>query len=314
MSRPARQGFAQKSVEGIKDSNNAEGIDGMERIGGIRFVAVDLDGTVLVEHRGVSERTIAAFRALKARGITPLVATGRPRRSALPWVDRLGVDAGLVCHNGAAVYDGAGKLLAETTIPEKAARRLCIASRAIPIHFHGFAGDEWLYEVARAGTLRYEERSGFKGRQVDFSALPRLGFHKAMFVGTEEEAPALEELLEREFGNGRGGADGGGNGFGTDGSGLEVYATGSGFVELVAPGIGKGSSLAILVSALGGTMAEVLAFGDAWNDLDMLLKAGIGVAMGNAPAAIRERVGRVAPPAAEDGVALWLEALLAGRP
>ncbi|MEI6875538.1 MAG: Cof-type HAD-IIB family hydrolase [Spirochaetota bacterium] len=257
-----------------------------------RFVAVDLDGTVLLEDQGISPRTLAAFELLRARGVTPLVATGRPRRSSLAWAVKLGVGAGLVCHNGAVVYSATAAILAETTIPEEAARRLVTIARSIPNHFHGFVGDEWLFEAVHPGTARYEHRSGFPGRQVDFDRIPRLGFHKAMFVATEEDAPGIAARLRIEL----------------EGE-IEVYPSGSGFVEVVASGIGKGKSLSILVESLGGSMAEVLAFGDAWNDEDMLLRAGVGVAMGNAPAELRERVGRVALPIGQDGVAAWLEAL-----
>ena len=260
---------------------------------GIRYVAVDLDGTVLIEDRGISERTIAAFAELKKRGLVPLVATGRPRRSTLRWASLLGVVSGLVCHNGAVVYDATASVLAETTIPEKTARALVLFARGIPTHFHGFAGDEWLYETVHEGTARYEHRSGFAGRRVEWALVPELRFHKAMFVATEGEAPEIASKLRAEFGDD-----------------LEVYPTGSGFVEVVAPGIGKGKSLAILVESLGGRMDEVLAFGDAWNDEDLLVRAGIGVAMGNAPKALRDKIGTLAPAARDDGVAVWLEDFL----
>jgi len=258
-----------------------------------RFVAVDLDGTVLLDGR-IGERTLAVFASLRARGLVILVATGRPRRSTLPWAAKLGAVSGLVCHNGAAVYDAAGALLSEVTIEDGTARRLVALARGIPQHFHGFIGDEWYYETPREGTARYEGRSGFPGRRVDFSSMERLGFHKTMFVATEPEVPALVEAVSDSLG-----------------PALEIYPTGSGFVELVAPGISKGRSLARLVESLGGRMEEVLAFGDAWNDLDMLRMAGAGVAMGNAPEPMRAQLSLVAPPASEEGVALWLEENLA---
>ncbi|MEI6386969.1 MAG: HAD family hydrolase [Spirochaetota bacterium] len=254
-----------------------------------RFLAVDLDGTVVDGASGVSQATIEVFAALRARGLKLLVATGRSRRSALPWVEILAARDGLICHNGAAVYDAAGKLLTQTVIPESEARSLVELSRSLPYHFHGFVGDEWLFERIDAETERYEKRSGFKGRKVDFDSIPDLGFNKAMFVATEEDVPAISSRIRVALGDS-----------------VEIYPTGSGFVEVVAPGVSKGVSLDFLVQRLGGSMSEVIAFGDAGNDEDMLRKAGLGIAMGDASDELKERIGRVTAKVSEDGVATWL--------
>ena len=57
--------------------------------------------------------------------------------------------------------------------------------------------------------------------------------------------------------------------------------------------------------------ADVIAFGDDFNDLEMLRWAGLGVAMGNAEAAAKEAADRVAATNDEDGVARVLEEMLA---
>lgn len=50
----------------------------------------------------------------------------------------------------------------------------------------------------------------------------------------------------------------------------------------------------------------MVAFGDSFNDLDMLQYAGLGVAMGNAPEAIKAAANRVTANNNEDGIALVL--------
>jgi hypothetical protein len=254
-----------------------------------KFLAVDLDGTVVDGVAGVSQATIAVFATLRARGVKLLVATGRSRRSALPWVELLAARDGLICHNGAAVYDAAGRLISQTVIPEADARRLVELSRRLSYHFHGFVGDEWLFERTDAESERYEKKSGFKGRRVDFDSIPTLDFNKAMFVATEEDVAEISSRIREALGDS-----------------AEIYPTGSGFVEVVAPGVSKGESLAFLVGRLGGSMSEVIAFGDAGNDEDMLRRAGLGIAMGDASDELKERIGRVTSRVSEDGVAMWL--------
>lgn len=59
----------------------------------------------------------------------------------------------------------------------------------------------------------------------------------------------------------------------------------------------------------GLSWKNVIAFGDAGNDTPMIKKAAIGVALGNARDNVREHADLVAPPCAEDGVAVMLEKL-----
>ncbi|MDP3179772.1 MAG: HAD hydrolase family protein, partial [Spirochaetaceae bacterium] len=94
---------------------------------------------------------------------------------------------------------------------------------------------------------------------------------------------------------------------------VSVFFSGPGFLEIVKTGVSKAGGLEAWLARRGRSLGEVLAFGDAENDEQMLLEAGVGVAMANAPARLRELVGCCAPSVDEDGVAVYLEALLAGE-
>src|SRR5205807_2412191 len=61
-----------------------------------------------------------------------------------------------------------------------------------------------------------------------------------------------------------------------------TYSTNNGLVEIVAVGIDKATGIAEIAGPLGITDADIVAFGDMPNDVPMLLRAGLGVAMGNA--------------------------------
>ncbi|HTX74195.1 MAG TPA: HAD hydrolase family protein [Rectinemataceae bacterium] len=310
----------------------------MSRTDRIKVLALDLDGTVLAPGNRLSRRNVEAVEAFRRRGGLVVVASGRARRSALPWALRLGGASALVCHNGAAVYEldgkgsvvlpaampgaeaaaragnaespekaagsmpppqaeGVGRLIAETRLPEEVCRRLVALSREVGVHFHGFAEDAWLYECSRPGTPVYEARSGFPGLVVDFDTIPSLAFHKAMFVG--EPGPEIDSIAgrARELCS----------------DSATVLFSGPGFLEIVAAGVSKARGLRAFLDRRQLALEEVFAIGDAENDEEMLLASGIGVVMGDAPAELRARVGRVTAGIAEDGAALAIEAFLAGR-
>lgn len=266
---------------------------------GIRVLAVDLDGTLVTSAYEMSDRSVAALTAFRATGRELVVATGRSRRSALPWARRMGGVSAMVCQNGAMVYDFAGspggRLISETRLPEDAVRRVVALSRELDLHFHGFGGDDWFYERRRPGTALYERRSGFGGTLVDFDEMRHPAFNKLMFVGEQGEAVEAAAVAAAEACAGE----------------ASVFFSSPGFLEIVPRGVDKAAGLAVWLGTRGLTLAEVMAIGDADNDREMILAAGYGIAMAGAPAELRARAAAVAGGVDEDGAAAAIESFLA---
>jgi hydroxymethylpyrimidine pyrophosphatase-like HAD family hydrolase len=96
-------------------------------------------------------------------------------------------------------------------------------------------------------------------------------------------------------------------------AGVAVPYHGAGeWVELLPEGVSKASGLAAICRELGVDREDVVAVGDAWNDIPMLEWAGTGVAMGASAPQVLEVADRVVPSAAEDGVAVLIAELLDG--
>ncbi len=89
---------------------------------------------------------------------------------------------------------------------------------------------------------------------------------------------------------------------------------GLGFVEITAPGVDKASGLAVVAEALGITSADVCVFGDMPNDVPMFRWAGWRrVAVANAHPEVLALADEVTASNDADGVARWVEALLASH-
>ncbi|HEV3399022.1 MAG TPA: HAD family hydrolase, partial [Actinomycetes bacterium] len=101
---------------------------------GIRLVASDLDGTLLLPDETVSERTRAALAAAREAGITVVLVSGRQPRSLGPIAERIGVGGIAICANGALVWDlDAGTMVDATPLAAEVAARLVHALReAVP--------------------------------------------------------------------------------------------------------------------------------------------------------------------------------------
>jgi Cof subfamily protein (haloacid dehalogenase superfamily) len=92
---------------------------------------------------------------------------------------------------------------------------------------------------------------------------------------------------------------------------LTVTHMGADVAEIGPASIDKRAGLAWLCTELGVERADVIAFGDEWNDITMIEWAGHGVAMNNADSHVKAVADEIAPSNAADGVAIVLEALLA---
>jgi len=83
------------------------------------------------------------------------------------------------------------------------------------------------------------------------------------------------------------------------------------FVEATHPQANKGEAVRYLAEELLDLKPDqVMTVGDNFNDLEMLRYAGLGVAMGDAPAAVKQAADWVAPGVEQDGVAVALEQFL----
>ena len=92
--------------------------------------------------------------------------------------------------------------------------------------------------------------------------------------------------------------------------GFEATLSGAPFVEVMAEGVTKATGLARLCEHLGVSRTDVVAFGDALNDVEMLRWAGHGVAMAGAEAVVLDAADEVAASNDDDGVARVIERML----
>jgi hydroxymethylpyrimidine pyrophosphatase-like HAD family hydrolase len=76
---------------------------------------------------------------------------------------------------------------------------------------------------------------------------------------------------------------------------LSVVTSGHGCIDLIVSGVHKGHALDKLMEIWDIQPEEVMAFGDARNDLEMLKKAKYGFVMANGTEFMKQEIGRVAP-------------------
>jgi Cof subfamily protein (haloacid dehalogenase superfamily) len=265
----------------------------------VRLVAVDLDGTLLRDDLTVSSRTRAAIGAARAAGIEVVVVTARSPRSVREIARAAGIGGLALCANGAIVFDlDRDRIVEHTPLAAATVHRLVAAWRALrPEIVFGWElelrfGSEPAYEALRDDTTWPRPEGSFE--PLDALAWGRPVTKLLARAPGADPDDLLAEAVTL--------------------AGTDAVATRAGrvFVELMAPGVGKGTALSALAATQSIDPAQVVAFGDHLTDAAMLSWAGLGVAVANAQPAVLAVADLVTASNDEDGVAIVLERLVDG--
>jgi len=262
-----------------------------------KLVALDLDGTLLNSAKQLTDRSRAAVHALADAGTTIVLASGRMFRDCMePQVAMLGVEAPVICYNGAIVLEPAtGEILSERPVAAELVSPLlqfaAETDRTINLY-----EDDRLY--CRRPTKWTELYCGRTGAQPIFRDDLYEWFEgrSSTKVLILEEPPVIEELFVEWKTR-------------MDGQ-LYVTVTDPEYLEFMNPTANKGWALHSLCDRLGIAHSDSAAFGDARNDLPLIEAAGIGVAMANGRPELHAVADIIAPTNDEDGVAQVIEGWL----
>lgn len=243
----------------------------------------------------MSERTREALAAAREAGLPVVAATARPARVARGIVADLGLHHEVVCLGGAQRYDvRAGVLRADRRLPDDVAAGVVRAIRELFLDAHVVAEIgldihvEPHFQLSSWGFMEIAEHTVRRSLGVLGPGV------SALLVGHDHHS--LDELA-------RIAAEGGG-------AAAAVTRSGGPHIEVFAAGVGKASGVATLCEELGVAAADVVAFGDEQNDVELLAWAGRSYAVANAIPAAQAVAGAVCASNDEDGVAAVIEALL----
>ena len=254
-----------------------------------RALALDLDGTLVADDGRVPPRVVEVLRARIAAGVPVCIATGRSELGARPVLDQLGaVDPALV-YNGAALWCPRTKAFLEERV---------LADRSVEAALE-FGRREGLMALVGTRGARYASHSedallqsaleGIENVHLrPFDELPvEYLIRVTLFCSRSETSGELRARFESQVQT-------------------PLYLTDFAInllaqhrdspvkaLDVQPPCRGKAEILRWLSEERGIQPNEVVAVGDATNDLPMLAEAGLGVAMGNAVPEVRAAADRI---------------------
>jgi hypothetical protein len=254
----------------------------------IRLVAVELDGTLLNDSKQVSQQTAAALACLPSRGAKLVIASARPPRSVRHIYQGLGLATLQINYNGALIWDEpAARVVFHRPLDAALVRQIIDVARD---HFEEVLVtcevlDKW-YTDRFDDTMATETSQLFRPDVIapidQFCTQP---ITKLLLLGPPHMLARLEPLLYQAFANR-----------------CTLLHMDQHLIQIMHPAVSKAAALRLVARHYGVPMQQVMAIGDAPNDVGMLQASAVGIAMDNAADIVKQAADWIAPSNNDHGV------------
>lgn len=247
----------------------------------VKSVFFDIDGTIYDGVKGVIPKsTISALKALQANDIMIFLATGR----ALPAVRASHLDQdiswdGYICSNGACLHDANGKLLYGSFFTKAQIASLFDLAKKLSLDLVLQSPDQVFspFKVSSRMTKAYEF---FHVPVPIFQPYQQQSISMALAFQSSEFSYQIINSID----------------------GLIAIKGKSNYADIIQKDVTKATGIAKIKDILNISNYSCMAFGDADNDLEMIQYVDIGVAMGNATKAMKEKADYITTNIDQDGI------------
>jgi len=270
-----------------------------------QIVFSDVDGTLLNKNRELSSATIFQIRKLTQQNIPFVMVSARMPAGMIHLYREVPMNNPAICYNGALILKSieagisTANILFSATIGYSMAKSIFSICHKFNLHFSLYSNNQWFASKNDEWRLREENNTKVKATiysnmEYKISALEndQQHIHKLMVMGESMLIDALHNHLTSQFAGK-----------------INIYRSKDTHIEITPARINKATGCLNLLNHLNLKPEQAIAFGDNFNDTEMLQTVTIGVAMGNAPVEVKEKAHMVAQANTDDGVAKTLESI-----
>ena len=265
----------------------------------IKLIATDLDGTLMApDHLTVTERTYNALKTAHDRGVKIAIATGRTLGFIHNVTEQLPFCDYVIYSNGASVFDrNKGEDIYTNHIPPAVTKDILSLLSKYDLYYNCYVGGKVYVQTDK---IKFYINRGLPEEFIQFfiqcsaeceNMESELDGRSAEIVAMYNVSDDIKKTLTDFFRQ----------------HGLHITSSIPDEFEVTAPDVNKGTAMKGLCVNAGFKADEVMAFGDALNDLEMLEYAVHSVAMGNACEQCKSAAKYITATNAEDGVAEAVE-------
>ena len=268
-----------------------------------KMICSDVDGTLLNENHEVTPKTRKAILRWIKEGRVFAIASARSPAGIEPIVQKNAFSCCIIAFNGALILDEQRMVLYENGMTLPQAQRMIheLEESGLDLSWNVYTKDRWLVKSRSDPRIRREEQIvEAQAEETPLTELPETTVvDKILCIVSPECMEETERMLKKNYPE------------------CAVVRSSDILIEITKKEINKEAGMRRLCDSKNIKKDEVIAFGDNYNDLEMLQAAGCGVLMGNAPDELKDlwqKAGTnrrlLAPDHGHDGIACALENIL----
>ena len=263
-----------------------------------KIIFTDIDGTLLNAERELSDLTISVLQQLQ-KEVPVILISSRMPQAMVHLQQQLQIShQPLICYNGGLILVD-GKIISSTPIPLPILEKLVEFNIELKCHLSLYHNEEWYVPEMDFWALREENNTKVPPTVASYEEVlaewkqKEKSAHKIMCMGEEGQIDSIVAFLEEHFLDH-----------------LHLYRSKPTYLEIANKEVSKLTAISILLQEhFQLKLEDAIAFGDNYNDYEMLKAVGMGIAVGNAKPEILEIAKEITFHGKEDGVARSLQKL-----
>lgn len=253
-----------------------------------KLIAIDCDGTLLTDNKELTEMTIETIKKASNK-VKIVITTARAFyrvEEYLKKMDLLKDEQFTICFNGGSIIENKSKQeIKSCTFNAEEVKELIELSKEFKTQILLYAFNSLIVENIPE-KFRNNKNINFETMKLEDLEVNKYSIYKIVFLNNPEKITEMRKIMPEEIK-----------------IKYEVTSSVPEYIEFVPKGITKDKALEILCNKLNIERHEVIAIGDAENDINMLKFAGTGIAMGNAEDFIKNIADDVTDSNNNNGVA-----------
>ena len=255
----------------------------------------DIDGTLLTSEHVVSPLTRSAIHTLTEQGVLFAISSARSPSGIQPIIKKNDFHCCTIAFSGGLILDEDQNILYEKGMSvSDAARIIHIIENYCPhVAWNVYTAKDWIVKDRTNPHVLHEESVvETTSREGNLSSLPAsASVDKILCMCNPEFMSQTESILKKYFPD------------------FSIAKSSDTLLEIMAGGINKAEAVKQLCELRKIPLNCTMAFGDNYNDVEMLDAVGYGILMGNAPAELKKRFSFVTKGNDEDGIVWALKKL-----